>query len=84
MPDAERMPRKREIHGYQVQIDADRKVQGFIPEPGHVQFRFWNGAACTTIQLSDEAFLAAVNVYTHLQRDIGKKESKRKDPPCAT
>lgn len=64
------------IQGREIQIDENRKATGFIPAGGGIQFDFWSGAVRSTIRLSDEAFHAAIQIYTELQRDKTKSEEQ--------
>jgi len=77
------MARKKVMVGIGIQIDENRKVHGFLdPDKESTQFEFWNGACRTTIQLSDDAFRAMVQVYAALQKREVERET-RQEKRCA-
>ena len=70
------MARKKVPDGIQMKIDENRRVCGIIPVQGGIYLEFWSGAVRSTIHLSDDAFHAAIEIYTRLQHAAGKRESR--------
>lgn len=66
---------------YKATIDEARYIVACANEPGKTMFWIHNGMGMTRIKLSDEAFLAMVNLFTRIQSDLVKTEVRvsRKD-----
>lgn len=62
--------------GFGEHLDEYRRVEGWIPDEGiGVHFDFWSGAVRSSIRLSDEAFQAAVRIYSALQKEQAELEA---------